>query len=608
MAQLDRDKGMTFRLIRKVREEAEFLRNMVRILRNVKGNDPDAEVTVADRLQQTVDRYPNNIALLDDDSTYTYAEMEEEANRYAHWAMGAGISKGDVVALIMENRPEYIFAQFGLSKVGAVVALINTNLTGAPLAHCINISEANHIVLGSELAETVMSTQDQFTIKPTIWATGGLVQGAENLDKALQQADTSRPPKSVRSGITGHDRAYYIYTSGTTGNPKAARITHHRWSNMSGAFQAAANAKPTDRMFLVLPLYHSAGGVAALGTALRSGASTVIQKKFSASNFWKDVNRYEATLFQYIGELCRYLLNAPEQPGEKTHKLRMVIGNGLRPDIWEEFVERFNIPVVSEFYGATEGNISLLNIGGKAGAIGRIPNYLAKSLPVKLVKFDVVTEEPIRGADGLCIECDVDEAGEAIGKIDPNDPKTKFEGYSDKAATDKKILRDVFQKGDCYFRSGDLLKKDADGYFYFVDRIGDTFRWKGENVATSEISEVVAAFPGIKEANVYGVAIDGQDGRAGMASIVAEGDIDFKKLAEHVTSELASYARPLFLRLSPEMEITGTFKHRKVDLVKDGFNPDTIAEPLYFYDSAECNYVPLDKSLYDNIQQGEVRV
>lgn len=595
-------------IFRKLGEETTYLSNILRILRYIKKHDPDAEITVADRLEEAVDKYVDNIALIDDDRVITFTQMEAEANRYAHWAQTNGIGRGDVVAVLMESRPEYVFACFGLNKVGAIAALINTNLTGGPLAHCVNISEARNIVLGAELADKLATGADQFNNSPRIWATGGEVQGSENLDIGLQEADTTRPARSFRAGMTGHDLAYYIYTSGTTGNPKAARITHHRWANASGLFAAGARVTPEDRMYLVLPLYHVAGGIVALGLTLRSGASTVIRRKFSASTFWQDVNRFDATLFQYIGELCRYLLNSPETAAEKSHRLRMVIGNGLRPDIWEAFQTRFNIPVIAEFYAATEGNFVLVNIGGQAGAIGRIPSYLSKLMPVKLVEFDLETESPVRDKNGRCIECDFGRAGEAICKIDPNDPKTKFEGYSDQAASEKKILRDVLEEGDSYFRSGDLMKKDENGYFYFVDRIGDTFRWKGENAATSEIAEILSVYPGIKEANVYGVDIQGMDGRAGMASIVADDSLDLEGLARHVEKELAVYARPVFLRLSPKMGTTSTFKHLKLDLVREGFHLEQIKDPVYFLDTETGSYIHLDRALYDGIIGGEVRV
>jgi fatty-acyl-CoA synthase len=360
-------------------------------------------------------------------------------------------------------------------------------------------------------------------------------------------------------------------------------------------------------MYNVLPLYHSAGGIAALGPALIPGGSLVIRRKFSVNEFWDDCFRYHPTFFQYIGELCRYLLNAPPGAHERDHHLRAIIGNGLRPEIWPHFQERFAIPKIIEFYGATEGNVALLNYDGKIGAVGRIPSYMRGRMQTRLVRFDIEHEMPIRGPDGFCIECETGEAGEAIGKI-TDEPGRNFEGYTKAADTQKKVLRDVFEKGDAWFRTGDLLRRDAHGYFYFVDRIGDTFRWKGENVATSEVSEALGVVRGIREANVYGVTVPGMDGRAGMAALVTEPDFNPATLADKLAGNLPPYARPIFLRLQPDLEITGTFKQRKVELVKEGFDPNAIPAPLYWLNPATGRYETLTQAAYDDIVAGRVKL
>jgi fatty-acyl-CoA synthase len=314
-------------------------------------------------------------------------------------------------------------------------------------------------------------------------------------------------------------------------------------------------------------------------------------------------------VFAYIGELCRYLVNQPPHPKERAHQLRGIFGNGLRPEVWERFQPRFGIPKILEFYGSTEGNVSLFNFEGRMGAVGRIPRYLEKSFNVKIVKFDIENEVPVRGPDGLCIEAAPGETGEAVGAIG-DDPRFRFEGYTgDKAQTDKKILRDVFQKGDVYFRTGDLLKKDVEGYFYFVDRIGDTYRWKSENVSTNEVAEAFATFEGVKEANVYGVEVPNADGRAGMVGLVADPGLDFEALNRHVCANLPSYARPIFLRLMPESDITGTFKYRKVDLVRAGFDPSVVSEPILFAHPGEGGrYVPYTPDLHARLMSGEIRL
>lgn len=509
----------------------------------------------------------------------------------------------------MENRPDFIMAWYGLHKIGAVGALINTNQTAAPLAHSLNISGAKHLILGAELAGNFASCAERLEGPMTVWAEGGAVAGANDLDAVLAEMSPAPIPRPFRDGLTCADKALYIYTSGTTGMPKAANISHLRMLNMMHAFSGATNATAKDIMYDVLPLYHSSGGICALGAVFTVGGAVVIRRKFSASAFWDDCDRYKPTLFQYIGELCRYLLNAPPHPKETTHKIRLAIGNGLRPEIWPEFQKRFAIAKVVEFYGATEGNIALLNFDGTVGAVGRIPNYARKRFPIYIVKFDIESEQPVRGPDGFCIECAPGEAGEAIGRIDEAEPRTSFEGYSKGTDTQKKLLTDVFAKGDRFFRSGDLLRRDAKGYYYFVDRIGDTFRWKGENVATSEVAEAMSLFPGVKEANVYGVKVGGLDGRAGMIALLAGPELDLAKLPAYLEGQLPAYARPIFIRLlQHEMEITGTFKHRKVELVKEGFDPATLTDPMFWLDPESKSYKPLTPEAYAKIVSGELKI
>jgi fatty-acyl-CoA synthase len=384
-------------------------------------------------------------------------------------------------------------------------------------------------------------------------------------------------------------------------------MSHMRVLHIMSAFQGAVNAGRKDRMYNVLPLYHSSGGIAALGPPFLGGGSMVVRSKFSASEFWDDCHRYQPTLFHYIGELCRYLLNTPEHPHERDHRLRIAIGNGLRPEIWPRFQDRFRIPHIMEFYGATEGNVGMINYDGQIGAVGRIPWYARSILKVRLIRYDVEAQAPVRGADGFCIETANGEAGEAVGRIDPNDPRSRFDGYTRKEDTEKKILRDAFEKGDAWFRTGDLMRRDAHGYFYFVDRTGDTFRWKGENVATSEVAEALSVFPGIQEANVYGVEVPGGEGRAGMAALVTDSRFDLAKLAVHLENNLPSYARPIFLRFQKSIETTSTFKQRKIDLMKEGFDPEKITDPLFLRD-ADGQYVPLTISLYDDIGSGAMKL
>ncbi|HEY1836941.1 MAG TPA: long-chain-acyl-CoA synthetase [Rhizomicrobium sp.] len=587
--------------------EAVYITSLGRTLYRMRHAKPDSHLTVTDIVQGFGRDTPQAPAIFFEDRIVSYRELNAQANRYARWALAQGVRQGDVVALLMENRPEYLFAWLGIVRIGAIAALLNTNLRGAALAHSIGVANAAHLVLGSELADSLAEARPLIEAPPRLWATGACVAGADDLDAALAAQSSDALDADVRRGLTGKDKALYIFTSGTTGLPKAANITHLRLLFMMYGFAGGLGAKASDRTYNVLPLYHSAGGICAVGIALTAGGAIVLRRKFSARDFWDDCYRYRATFFQYIGELCRYLLNAPPGPHERDHMIRAITGNGLRPEIWPIFQKRFAIPRIVEFYGATEGNVSMLNYDGKVGAVGRIPHYMRKILTTRIVRFDIAREMPVRGADGLCIECADGEVGEAVGKI-ANEPGKTFEGYTKASDTEKKILRDVFEKGDAWFRTGDLMRQDEDGYFYFVDRIGDTFRWKGENVATSEVAEALGVVPAIKEANVYGVAVPGMDGRAGMAALVAGPEFDARTLAAQLASNLPAYARPVFLRLMPQMEITGTFKQRKLDLVQEGFDPAKIADPLYWLDPATGRYEPLDAARYADIVAGRVKL
>ena len=336
----------------------------------------------------------------------------------------------------------------------------------------------------------------------------------------------------------------------------------------------------------------------------------VVRERFSAGQFWGDINRWECTAFQYIGELCRYLLHRPYAESETAHRLRLACGNGLAAGVWQDIPARFGIPQILEFYAATEGSISLFNVQGKPGAIGHIPPYLAHRFSPALVAFDYDKGEPIRNEDGFCIRCGVNEPGEAIGKMqnDPANAGSRFEGYTSEAETEKRVLRDVFAEGDAWIRTGDVMRRDEKGFFYFVDRVGDTFRWKGENVATSEVAQAICAFEGILHANVYGVAIPGTEGRAGMAAIVCDGELDLTAFHRHLAERLPAYARPLFLRLCRQAEFTGTFKYAKADLVRQGFNPSQVSDPLYFDHPELSAYAALDARLYDSVITGAIRL
>lgn len=593
------------RLFERVTRDLRLAATAARALRAVGAIRPDSPRTFADLFEERVDQQPERVALIQGDREVRYAELDAMANRFARWAQRQGLGRGDTVALLLGNRPELPAAWLGLAKIGAVGALLNHHLRGRALAHCAVISGARAMVVHAEFAETWQEAASGLEDPPELFAQGGPTQGTQDLDERLSGLSSARPDRRVRTGLRAGDDLLYIYTSGTTGLPKAARVSHLRGIGMTQGGIVALDLTPEDRSYVALPLYHSAGGVMALGGALLSGGSAVIAPGFSATRFFDDCARHEVTVFQYIGELCRYLLATPEGPSDRAHRIRACIGNGLRPEIWEPFQERFAIPKIVEFYGATEGNVALMNYEGKVGSVGRMPRLLRQLTGLRLIRYDVERETHERDENGFCIACGPGEPGEALGRIST---LARFEGYTDRGASDAKVLRDVFEPGDAFFRTGDLLRFDEDDYFYFVDRIGDTFRWKGENVSTSEVAEVLSRAKGVVEANVYGVEIPGQEGRAGMAALVTDGCFDPGSLHDQVEAELPSYARPRFLRLQPEMETTGTFKHRKVDLAKQGFDPTAISDPLLVLDLDEGRYTPLDAAGFQEIATGQRRL
>lgn len=594
--------------IETIQREYKYLRGILRLLRATKPVEADSEELVCDYIERWVDKYGSNLAFIEDEKQFTFDQFDTYANRVAGWALQQNYKPGETVAIFVQNRAEYVALWYGLTKVGVVPALINYQLVGPALAHCVNISDARHIIVDAELIEAYDSAKTDLKSDTQALAVYGDVKGYESFDLAINEIVPNRPPRSIREGITAGEQCMKMYTSGTTGMPKAAKVTHVRAQNYMLAFGAGAQTRQTDRMMMVLPLYHATGGLCGVGAAISNGGAVIVRRKFSTSKFWDECVEYNATLFMYVGELCRFLLSTPPHKNERNHSLRWIIGNGLRPEVWPSFVSRFNIPHVIEFYGATEGNVSLINVDGPVGAVGRAPDYLKSKFNIDIIRYDVETNSNIRSSDGFCIRAEHGEIGELIGEIRTDDARFRFDGYENKEATNKKVLNDVFIKDDAWFRTGDLMKRDAQGYYYFIDRVGDTFRWKAENVATGEVAAVISGFEGVTQANVYGVQVPGYDGRAGMAAIVSENEPDLGKLKAHIDASLPHYARPVFLRLSNESETTSTFKFKKTNLVKAGFNPANIHEPLYYANADTNAYERLSPDIFNAITKGTERL
>ncbi|XP_015172878.1 PREDICTED: long-chain fatty acid transport protein 4-like [Polistes dominula] len=567
--------------------------------------------TVARVFSRLTERHPEKVAYIFEDKEWTYRQLDEFSNRIGSYFHTRSLSRGDSIALVMEGRPEYIGTWLGLSKVGFVGALINTNLRQEVLIHSIKTANCKALIFGSELKDAVRDIKDKLPeLMLFQWSEHedvSILEGAIDLNKEILSLDPEPPLKEMALG-TPRDKLIYIYTSGTTGMPKAAVINNLRYMLMAYGVYSMLALRSDDRIYNSLPLYHTAGGIIGAGQPLLTGITVVLRRRFSASKFWSDCVHYECTIAQYIGEICRYLLTVPPSSYDTSHKVRLMYGNGLRPQIWKPFVERFGVKQIGEFYGATEGNSNLVNIDNRVGAVGFVPRFAGNLYPVTLLRVDEETGEPIRGPEGFCVPCKPGEPGVFVGKINPRKAVNDFSGYADKKASEQKIIRDVFKKGDRVFNTGDILVMDELGYFYFKDRTGDTFRWRGENVATSEVEAVVSNVIGLKDTVVYGVEVPGNEGKAGMAAIYdPEGSLNLKELADGVKKVLPIYARPLFVRVLSKLPMTGTYKLKKKDLQSEGFDITKFVDPIYFLDRTGT-YVKLTDDLYKNILEEKVRI
>jgi fatty-acyl-CoA synthase len=569
--------------------------------------------TLIDRLAGQFAAAP---ALVSAEASMSYGQLGFRCSQYSRWGIARDLKSGDAVALLMSNCAEYLAIWLGLTRIGVVVALINSQLAGDVLAHSIKIAEPKFLIVGLDLASRVAAIRARLppALVCRVWGSSRefaqTQPGFAPLEPELAPLSGESLAAAEREAPPIDATALYIYTSGTTGLPKAAKVSHYRLMQWSHWFAGMLDTQPQDRMFNCLPLYHSVGGVVATFATLVNGGAVVIRPRFSASDFWRDVRDERCTLFQYIGELCRYLVNTPHQPIETQHCLRIACGNGLRPEVWVPFQARFKIPRILEYYASTEGNFSLYNCEGQPGAIGRIPAFLANRLPVALLRFDVEKSEPWRNAEGLCERCAANEIGEAVGLMPATGGERagRFEGYADQEASNRKVLRNVFKAGDSWYRTGDLMRRDERGFYYFVDRVGETYRWKGENVSTAEVLTALTASRGVVDGVVYGVSVPGTDGRAGTAALMVNAEFDLGAFRAEVASRLPSYARPVFLRILSTLEATGTFKPRKQDLMQSGFDPSRVTDPLYFDDARSQRYVPLDAALYAAIVDGTIRM
>jgi len=584
---------------------------MLSLARELKPRPMSTRDCFGARVETIAGKYPEETAVIFEGQQLTWRELNEYANRYVGALRRMGLSHGDTVSVLMENRIEYLTTLIALNKMGAIAALINTNLTGAALVHCISITDSRMCLFGEERLEAIADIQKDpalASVSQYLFVPDARQQGCPDwaTDMAQESADEDyrNPPETA--GVTLGDIALYIFTSGTTGLPKAAIMSNRRLLTSSAvSYKVGLRCTVNDCIYLCLPIYHGTGLFLGVVAAFSTGASMFIRRKFSASSFLSEVREHGATCFIYIGELCRYLLNTPPQADDADNPVVTMMGNGLRPDVWHEFKARFGIARVSEFYGSSEGNVGFVNLLNKDCTVG------ATTLPVALGKYDVDADEIVRNNKGHCIKVAAGQPGLLLGKITP---LTAFEGYTSKEATEKKILHNVFKRGDSWFNTGDLMKTVDVGFamgmahYQFVDRVGDTFRWKSENVSTNEVGEIINGHPQIAFCNVYGVEIPGAEGSAGIAALaLAEGvdKLDLSSFSQHVNAQLPPYARPVFLRIQRELDTTGTFKLLKGELRKQAYDLQQVEDDLYVMKPGSKLYEPLDSAFATSLQAGK---
>ena len=595
--------------VKEIFRVCQELRQVLPVLLFFKPPGDHVKESMGRLFQETAARYHDKPAIIFEGRELTWGQFNALVNQIAHLLKQQGVKRGDAVSLLMENRIEMLASVVAVAKLGAVVGLINTSLTGGPLVHCINITESTKCLVGEEMFSRIEDVKNQLGLADSdyLWVKDSGVNsvpaGALDVIAELDAMPTSNPPETTE--ILAGEKACYIFTSGTTGLPKAAVIYHRRYLSAAQPYcKVGMRAKQTDRIYLCLPLYHMTGLGPGVGASFVSGASIFLRRRFSASQFWPEVQQYQTNLFVYVGELCRYLAMHPECPEEKNNPLQTMLGNGLRPDVWDVFKDRFQVERISEIYGSSEGNATFINVLNKNRTIG------TSAASIMLVKYDVDADEMMRDTKGQLMEAEPGEPGLLIAEIDDT---YQFDGYKNQQASESKILRDVRKTGDSWFNTGDLIRKIDVGFtfglphFQFVDRVGDTFRWRAENVSTNEVGEILNASEQIEIANVYGVEVPGVEGKAGMAALTLKpgATFDDSAFSAFAQQELPAYARPVFVRIQSSAETTVTFKLFKGKLRKEAYHLDQVEDPIYVLKPGAKAYEPLDQPFYQQIVSGQ---
>ncbi len=585
--------------------------NLIQGLSQAYLRTPSTPAGLGIAFEKAVKRNPHGLALMFEEQRFSYKALNEWANQIAHYYLSQGARKGDVIAVMLENRPELIATVIGLAKIGVTIALVNTSQVGKVLTHSINLVKPVALIVGEECRAAVEEIRqaldlpadrlDWFADQETQRDAGKAPKGFNNLAEKIDHFPKFNPPTT--HSVQGKDGLFYIYTSGTTGLPKAVVFTHSRWTLAYGTYGHVLNLNPKDVMYVTLPLYHATGIVVCWCGVIAGSATLAIRRKYSTSSFWKDVQKFNASAIGYVGELCRYLMDAPPSALDQGHRVTKMIGNGMRPNIWNKFKQRFGIEEILELYASSEGNVGFSNIFNFDNTVGFSPT------PYAIVAFDKEKNEPVRDARGWCQKVKKGEVGLLIGKITRRSP---FDGYTDPEKNKAVILKGVFQRGDQYFNTGDLVRNIGFRHAQFVDRLGDTFRWKGENVSTTEVENILCEYDKIAEAVVYGVEIPDTNGRAGMAAITLNADAtldehDLQQMVSQFKQALPGYAVPVFLRIQAQVETTGTFKYQKNKLKEQAFNPAATTDRLLVLLPGAAAYTDLTPEIFEQIQTYQYR-
>jgi len=563
-------------------------------------------MSLATLIEERARKHGFRAAVKSADGDLTYAQLNARANRTARLLIHQGVTPGQAVAVIMTNRPELLVSVLACAKVGAVASMINVNQRRQALTHSLACAPPATVIVGEEVLpgylDVALSCPLLVVADPAMDAgTGRRPEGAVDVLTARTAFPSTDPPTSRQ--VAFGDNLFYIFTSGTTGLPKASVMSHRRWVGAGHLFGAVCmELTPSDTLYCPLPLYHNQALTTCWSSVVNASAALAIRRSFSASAFWEDCRRHEATAIAYIGEVARYLLAQPPSPVDRAHSVTRAIGLGMRAELWDPFKERFGLEHIYEFYGASELNMGFVNLMNLDRTVGVCPGSWA------LVAFDVDSGEPRRDSRGRLVR--LTEAGDVGLLVTEVTDRFKFEGYTDEQATEKKLFRGAFSAGDCWINTGDLMRNIGFGHLQFVDRVGDTFRWKGENVATGEVEAALSGIDAVQACTVYGVEVPGRSGRAGMAAVVWDGEAGSAAadaIGEVLGSELPAYAVPVFLRFVSGLATTGTFKIKKTELKRQGFEPAG-AEAGSLFVKLSQGYMPLDEALYARVVAGEERL